>query len=127
MSHQSNTSEFHNSRDQLIRLKRSTGLKNWNTLCRWAFCLSLRDPARPSAQDIKADSNLEMTWRVFAATTPTSLLALFTLRCKRDGVPAEDPHQMATEFRLHLHRGIAMLSSVRDASGIGPLIARLLR
>ena len=29
---------------QLITLKRRTGIQNWNVLCRWAFCISLKDP-----------------------------------------------------------------------------------
>jgi hypothetical protein len=27
---------------QLIRLKTRTGITQWNILCRWAFCLSLK-------------------------------------------------------------------------------------
>ena len=29
------------AKDQLIKLKRITGIKQWNVLCRWALCLSL--------------------------------------------------------------------------------------
>ena len=28
---------------QLITLKRRTGIQNWNVLCRWAFCISLKE------------------------------------------------------------------------------------
>jgi DNA sulfur modification protein DndE len=40
------------ARDQLITLRRRTGIENWNVVCRWAFCASLasrlgtRSPAR---------------------------------------------------------------------------------
>ena len=53
------------SRDQLIRLKRHTGIKHWNVLCRWAFCASLAEPTVPAPAKIPADSTLEMTWQVF--------------------------------------------------------------
>ena len=35
------------AREQLIRLKTRTGLSQWNILCRWAFCLSLKQPSPP--------------------------------------------------------------------------------
>jgi DNA sulfur modification protein DndE len=57
------------AREQLIKLKRSTGIKNWNVLCRWAFCVSLNLKERPIGHDIKADSNIEMSWKVFAGET----------------------------------------------------------
>ena len=53
-------------RDQLITLKRRTGIAHWNVLCRWAFCRSLAEPAPPPAAKLVLDSNVEMTWRVFA-------------------------------------------------------------
>ena len=46
---------------QLITLKRRTGIQNWNVLCRWAFCLSLKEQKEPAAEDIPADSSIEMT------------------------------------------------------------------
>ena len=34
------------AKEQLIRLKTRTGIPHWNVLCRWAFCLSLRQSLR---------------------------------------------------------------------------------
>ena len=34
--------------DQLNKLKRSTKIKQWNILCRWALCRSLAEPSIPS-------------------------------------------------------------------------------
>ena len=34
-------------KNRLSRLKRKTGLSQWNILCRWAFCLSLAEKAYP--------------------------------------------------------------------------------
>lgn len=55
-------------RDLLARLKRSTGIKNWNILCRWAFVLSLADDNQTSVDPIGNWSNVEMTWKVFGST-----------------------------------------------------------
>jgi DNA sulfur modification protein DndE len=53
------------AREQLIRLKTKTGIPQWNILCCWAFCLSLKQPAVPTPLEVPADSNVEMTWHVF--------------------------------------------------------------
>jgi len=47
------------AKEQLIRLKTRTGIAHWNVLCRWAFCLSLRQASLPAPLDIPADSNVE--------------------------------------------------------------------
>ncbi len=72
------------ARDQLIRLKTRTGIGQWNILCRWALCVSLREPTPPSPIDVPADSNVEMTWLVFAGEHHELYLAL--LKRKRSQV-----------------------------------------
>jgi len=60
-------------RDLLSRLRRSTGIKNWNILCRWAFMLSLADSNPTSVDPVGNWSNVEMTWRVLRDHTQTSI------------------------------------------------------
>ena len=36
------------AKEQLMRLKSRTGIQHWNVLCRWAFCLSLRQYTPPA-------------------------------------------------------------------------------
>lgn len=100
------------AREQLIRLKRYTGIEHWNVLCRWAFCRSLAEPSVPPPAKIPADSNVEMSWRVFGGRHHEVYLALLKERCLCDGLGTEDD-VLASQFRLHLHRGIAYLSSDR--------------
>lgn len=109
------------AKDQLIRLKRVTGLTTWNTLCRWALCVSLAEATPPPPKKIPADSNVEMSWRVFAGTDGDVYLALLRERCVRDGLPT-DPDTLAEQFRLHLHRGIAHLAANKRINGIDRLI-----
>ena len=92
------------AKEQLIRLKTRTGIAHWNVLCRWAFCLSLRQPSPPARSTIPADSNVEMTWQVFGGDAHEIYLALLKERCERDGLGTSDD-VLARQFRLHLHRG----------------------
>lgn len=108
------------ARDQLVTLKRRTGITHWNVLCRWGFCRSLAEPSPPPTLNLTLDSNVEMTWRVFAGTLGDVLWGLLKVRCYEDGL-ALDEETLAQQFRLHLHRGIGYLvgdSGVTDLAGL---------
>jgi DNA sulfur modification protein DndE len=110
------------AREQLIRLKRYTGIEHWNVLCRWAFCRSMAEPSVPPPAKIPADSNVELSWRVFGGKHHELYFALLKERCLRDGLPTEEA-VLATQFRLHLHRGISYLASDRRVrEGIGKFV-----
>lgn len=112
------------AREQLIRLKRYTGIEHWNVLCRWAFCRSLAEPSVPPPARIPADSNVEMSWRVFGGRHHELYMALLKERCLRDGLEIEDD-VLAGQFRLHLHRGIAYLANDRQVrGGVSAFVAR---
>ncbi len=114
------------AREQLIRLKRYTGIEHWNVLCRWAFCRSLAEPSVPPPAKIPADSNVELSWRVFGGRHHELYMALLKERCLRDGLGVEDD-VVALQFRLHLHRGIAYLASDRRIrKGAGALVTQAL-
>ncbi len=108
-------------KDQLIRLKTRTGINQWNILCRWAFCLSLREATPPSPIDVPADSNVEMSWPVFAGEHHELYLALLKERCFQDGVSISDK-ELSRQFRLHLHRGIGYLASPHAIRSIADIV-----
>lgn len=95
------------AKDQLIKLKRITGIKQWNVLCRWALCLSLADPSPPLVRSIRGDSNVEMTWRTFAGPLDSALVVLLTSRMTESD---EGFDSLADVLAAHLHRGIGQLS-----------------
>jgi DNA sulfur modification protein DndE len=109
------------AKEQLIRLKTRTGIPHWNVLCRWAFCLSLRQPSVPSALDIPTDSNVEMSWPVFGGEAHEIYLALLKERCQRDGLGTSED-VLGRQFRLHLHRGIGYLAAPQTIRSITDLI-----
>ena len=110
------------AKEQLIKLKRVTGIEHWNVLCRWALCSSLAEQSVPPKSKIPADSNVEMSWKVFGGRYADLYVALMKERCVRDGLGVA-PETVAEQFRLHLHRGIAYLAGNRDLRKIDDLIA----
>ena len=98
------------AKDQLVKLKRKTGIQNWNILCRWAFCESLKENSTPPPAEHPADSNVEMSWKIFAGIYGEIYWALLKQCCKNNGLPLDD-ETLAKQFRLHLHRGIGYLAS----------------
>jgi DNA sulfur modification protein DndE len=97
-------------KNQLITLKRKTGIQNWNVLCRWALCLSLGDRSTPPQEKRQTDSSIEMSWKVFGGTHADVYLAIMIQRCKQDGLELSNK-TLNEQFRIHLHRGIAFLST----------------
>lgn len=110
------------AKDQLVRLKRTTGIKNWNTLCRWALTLSLQDPTPPLVRDISTDSNVEMSWKTFAGAYGDVYIALLKQRCLADGQePTEE--NVSRALAIHVHRGIGYLAGRQGLKSIGDLIS----
>lgn len=111
------------AKDQLVKLKRHTGIKNWNVLCRWAFCVSLAESSRPAESQIPSDSNVEMTWKVFAGQHEELYTELLRQRCREDDVDLDD-ERVNRHFRTHLHRGIGYLSADRNIRSISAFVQR---
>lgn len=95
------------AKDQLVKLKRITGIKQWNVLCRWALCASLADESPPLVRMVRPDSNVEMTWKVFAGPLDAELEALLLDRLATGN---EGFESLPDLLAAHLHRGIGQLS-----------------
>jgi len=108
------------ARIQLISTKKRTGIQNWNVLCRWALCMSLNEKTAPPAENIVTDSSVEMSWRTFTGGDENLYLSLLIKRAREDGVEV-DKATINNYFKLHLHRGISYLNSIKSDSVEGLL------
>lgn len=110
-------------RDQLTKIRRQTGVENWNILCRWALCVSLREPTPPAQPREKLDGGIEMTWKVFAGEDGETLGALLQMRASKDGLgnQAEGPSKC---LRAHINRGLSYLASGKETKSIADFIER---
>ena len=89
------------AKDQLIRLKRLTGIEHWNVLCRWALCVSFAEQSIPTDVKSPADSNVEMSWKVFGGRYADLYITLLKERCVHDRL-GTDADTLAQQFRLPL-------------------------
>lgn len=112
------------SKDQLIKLKRWTGIQQWNVLCRWGFCASLAEPTPPPSERLPGDSSVELTWKVFGGPHHELYMALLRQRCHRDGYGLSD-EVLTSQFKFHLQRGIGILASDRRLTQLGGLLNRI--
>jgi DNA sulfur modification protein DndE len=112
------------ARNQLITLKKRTGIQNWNVLCRWAFCLSLKETTPPPFENVIADSSVEMTWRTFTGGLENLYMALLISNAKKNGIALEKG-ELNNYFKLHLHRGISYLNG-SSSDSIDDLLGSLI-
>lgn len=110
-------------RDTLVKLKRTTGIENWNVLCRWALCASLREAKCPPLGKEATDGGIEMSWKVFAGDQSDLLSALIWHRAIKDGLNAS-PENAAECLRAHISRGLEYLGSGYDTKSISAFISR---
>ena len=111
-------------REQLIRLKRFTGVETWNVLCRWAFCVSLAEEGVPPETRQKNDQAMEMDWQTFGGSAHEIYLGLLKQRCLKDGIELTDEN-LVEAFGLHLHRGLGYLSADKNLRQIEALCGYL--
>jgi DNA sulfur modification protein DndE len=109
------------SKDRLSRLKHTTGITQWNVLCRWALALSLADASTPLVREVVTDSNVEMSWKTFAGPHGDLYLALLKQRCVADGLEPTDENVSKT-LTIHLARGIGYLGANKEMTAIEGLI-----
>lgn len=113
-------------KEKLSRLKGKTGIQNWNVLCRWALCCSLRENSVPLDTPAGEESNVEISWMTFGGENYKLYEALIKARCIQDGVET-DAENLAKYFYLHLRRGIAYLSSTNYIKSLEDLVSLALK
>lgn len=102
------------AKQQLITLKRRTGIEHYNVICRHALAASLANTSRAPTETILFTGGLEIDWRTFAGDAEATYLNLLITRAIADGVPvtASGVRQLLTQ---HVHRGLSYLVSRKDS------------
>lgn len=107
----------------LIKLKRQTGIENWNVLCRWALVASLAEKKHPPTVRKASEVGVEMTWKVFAGDYANVLAGLIAKRASAAGM--NDTAEDRSDFlRAHITRGLDYLGSGFETKSIGAFLNR---
>jgi DNA sulfur modification protein DndE len=114
-------------RKQLSHIKRQTEIENCNMLCRWAFCVSIKDKTPPAIITQALDNGTEISWKGFAGYQSEIFNALIIIRARQDGFPL-NPEGITNCFMSHIHRGLYLLaSSEKESKSLSDLMKRLLK
>ncbi|WP_322089441.1 DNA sulfur modification protein DndE [Burkholderia sp. BCC1999] len=101
------------AKNQLIALKRKTGIEHNNVLCRHALCLSLANASAPPEETFNFSGGLEIDWRTFTGGNEGLYSNLLIVRLLRDKIQPT-PNSIRQALLLHLHRGLSYLASRRE-------------
>lgn len=114
------------ARDQLMKIKRNTGIENWNIICRWALCVSLREKTPPPVVKSATEDGVEMTWKVFSGEFANVYAALSKSPSASGGGKGKS-NETATLLHAHIHRGLGYLASGTDIRTIEAFLTKWLR
>jgi len=102
------------ARNQLITLKRKTGLEYNNSICRYALCLSLENESLPPQEVYSFNGGVGIDWRTFTGGNEELYWNLLVIRM---GMEGREPDDEGVRYYLtaHLHRGLSFLSAKSEA------------
>ncbi|MGY1753808.1 DNA sulfur modification protein DndE [Blastococcus sp. SYSU D01042] len=109
------------TREQIATLKRRTGIRHMNVLCRWALCRSLSEPSDPSVQS--SDTATEIEWDVFAGAGGRLWWSLLLEAGWSRGVNPSSSEADAL-LRAHIARGMSYLvgdPAIKDVTSLARL------
>lgn len=101
------------AKNQLIALKRRTGVEHNNALCRHALCLSLANPSAPPLEHFNFAGGIEIDWRTFTGGNEALYHNLLVTRLVSDRIDVSDETVRAALLH-HVHRGLSYLASRRE-------------
>jgi len=102
------------AKQQLITLKRRTGIEHYNVICRHALIASLANSSHVPAETILFTGGVEIDWRTFAGEAESTYLNLLIIRALSDGV-AITPSGIRQVLTQHVHRGLSYLVTRKDS------------
>lgn len=101
------------AKNQLVTLKRRTGIEHNNAICRHALCISLANPSVPPEENFVYSGGLEIEWRTFTGGQDELYTNLLIVRLLSEGKTITED-AIRSMLQLHVHRGLSYLMSQRD-------------
>ena len=105
-------------RNSLTRIKTITGIPNWNIICRWAFCLSLKQTSLPREVDEKLDG-IEIDFDTLVGKNKSIYTQLLINNLVSHKVEI-DRKNLTKYLYAHVNRGVNIIytNKIKDISGL---------
>ena len=105
-------------RNSLTRIKTITGIPNWNIICRWAFCLSLKQTSLPREVDEKLDG-IEIDYDTLVGKNKSIYTQLLINNLISHKVEI-DKKNLTKYLYAHVNRGVNIIytNKLKDISGL---------
>ncbi|SDQ80211.1 DNA sulfur modification protein DndE [Paraburkholderia tuberum] len=101
------------AKNQLVALKRRTGIEHNNAICRHALCLSLANPSIPPSENFNFAGGLEIDWRTFTGGHEDLYHNVLVTRILCEGAEVSND-AVRNALLHHVHRGLSYLASRRE-------------
>ena len=107
-----------NLKNFLTRIKTNTGIANWNVICRWALCLSLKQTSLPREVDEKLDG-VEIDYNILVGANKTIYTQLLINNLITHKVEI-NKRNLTKYLNAHVNRGanIIYTNKLKDISGL---------
>ena len=107
-----------NLKNFLTRIKTNTGIANWNVICRWALCLSLKQTSLPREVDEKLDG-VEIDYDILVGKNKTIYTQLLINNLITHKVEI-NKRNLTKYLNAHVNRGanIIYTNKLKDISGL---------
>ena len=107
-----------NLKNFLTRIKTNTGIANWNVICRWALCLSLKQTSLPREVDEKLDG-VEIDFDILVGKNKTIYTQLLINNLITHKVEI-NKRNLTKYLNAHVNRGanIIYTNKLKDISGL---------
>jgi len=111
-----------NVKSSLTRIKTITGISNWNIICRWALCLSLKQTSLPREVEEKLDG-VEIDYDTLVGKNKSIYTQLLINNLVTHNV-AVDKKNLTKYLYAHVNRGVNIIytNKLKDISGLFKLI-----
>ena len=111
-----------NVKNSLTRIKSITGISNWNILCRWAFCLSVKQTSLPREVEEKLDG-IEIDYDTLVGKNKSiyTQLLINNLVSHKEEINKKN---LTKYLNAHVNRGVNIIytNKLKDISGLLKLI-----
>ena len=91
----------------LTRIKGITSIQNWNVLCRWGFCFSIKQSTLPRMVDEKLDG-VEIDYDVLVGKNKTIYTQLLINNLRKNNIET-NKENLTKYLYAHVNRGVNII------------------